>query len=917
MVIFSRQQGESTMRQHSQKIVLVVLGAIALALGVLVYLLDRNPANVYFLRGILKTPLISPPVFGAIGAFLPTFLHVFAFILISAAVLPSSSRHFFLVCLGWFTLEIVFELAQHPYIAPYITAAIPSWFSRVPLFENMKDYFLLGTFDPLDLLSITCGTLSAWITVTAVIRTNDTTSNALTRNTPSMHFSRLITMGALATLSVASIIGSGGNGGSSVPSSPVTTSSLASGIYDEPQTIILTTDRPATIYYSLDGNMPSVGSANTFSGPSPLANIQIAQDTNLLQYFAVDNTGGRESAKSETYVINNGAANGPGDPQNYYPIDQGNVWRNRLTVVETGFPTVISTTSTSVAGTKVINGATAVIMRESSPDTTGAGREDYNLKSSNGILLLGYTDPADTLSSQIVPYTLYSFTTQTNSSFVAFNRTGLDFGEDVDWDGVKETAAMSAVIAMKGLESVTVPVGTYLNCAKTEATLLLTVTLSSTHEQIAVASTQTNWFAPGVGQVKSIIATSGEDYSSTETDELIGYYVAGEGKGMLPQYAVASGVANANSDTEMPGKSEIAFDGTNYLAVYFRDGGSPGIYGVTLSGSGVGEILNAFPIAQLPQGSQFPRPAVAFDGNNYLVVYQQSGQIMGTRVSPTGTVLDSNGFAISTTGTSNWAPVIAFDGANYLVAWQRFGADYDIYGAFVTTGGQASTEFGIFQISGEQIEPSLAFDGTNYMVVWRDTRSGSGPSNDTDIYGTRVTKTGTVLDPSGIPISTASYYQGEPSIVFDGVNYFVVWVDQRNTQNYLDNDIYGALLKTDGTLLSGPSTTGGIAINTAPVNAAYVSVAYDGANYFVVWSVPNFSNDPHAGIFGARVSTNGNLVDGPSTETGISISGLPPAYSRYVYPDVLFNGENSLLIWTNNIELQGTTKSIEGILIYP
>jgi hypothetical protein len=292
---------------------------------------------------------------------------------------------------------------------------------------------------------------------------------------------------------------------------------------------------------------------------------------------------------------------------------------------------------------------------------------------------------------------------------------------------------------------------------------------------------------------------------------------------------------------------------------------------------------------------------------------------MGIRSSPSGTILDaSNGFAISTTGISNWAPVIAFDGTNYLVVWQKFGnGGYDIYGALVTTSGQPQGEFPVFQAQGEQIEPAIAFDGINYMVVWRDTRSGSGPSDDTDIYGARVTKAGTVLDPAGIPISTAPHVQGEPRIVFDGTNYFVVWVDERNTQNYLDNDIYGRRIQTDGALLDGPADTGGIAINTAPDNTGHVSVAFDGTGYFVVWSVLNYSNDPPAGIYGARVSMDGSLVDGPSTSTGISISGLPPASSKYVYPVILFNGKNSLLIWVNNIELSGATKDLDGVLIYP
>ncbi|MDD1750738.1 MAG: hypothetical protein LUO89_12800, partial [Methanothrix sp.] len=474
---------------------------------------------------------------------------------------------------------------------------------------------------------------------------------------------------------------------------------------------------------------------------------------------------------------------------------------------------------------------------------------------------------------------------------------------------------LNSIVTVKGFETETVPVGSFPNSARVETDASLSVTLSSDNTKITASTVQTQWFSPGIGPVKSVTATTASNFNSTEIEELIGYYVNGQGKGILSQFTLASGVANANSDTETPGKSAISFDGTNYLFVSCRNVGSPsGLYGVIISGAGAGKILNTFQI--LSQSCNFPRPAVAFDGTNYLVVFQQNGQIFGTRVSPSGNVLDGpSGFTISSGAPgviTNFAPVIAFDGTNYLVAWQKYNGGYDIYGSKVTTSGQVLGEFPISQAPGEQVEPSIAFDGTNYMVVWRDARNGF-----TDIYGTRVTQGGIVLDPTGIPISTAPGNQGEPQLVYDGANYFVVWVDQRNSLSYSDNDIYGARIKPDGTLLDGPSDTGGIAINKSTYNSGYVSVVFDGANYFVVWADTNYSIYPPAGIFAARVSTTGGLIDGPSTGDGISISGLPPTFSRYVYPAILFNGQNSLLTWLNNSELSGATKDIDGIVIYP
>src|SRR5262249_41502718 len=153
-------------------------------------------------------------------------------------------------------------------------------------------------------------------------------------------------------------------------------------------------------------------------------------------------------------------------------------------------------------------------------------------------------------------------------------------------------------------------------------------------------------------------------------------------------------------------------------------------------------------------------PAVAFDGTNYLVAWEDQRSasdldIFGARVAKTGALRDAAGFAISTTDSLQFNSAIAFDGTNYLVVWQdhRAGTDYDIYGARVTKTGAVLDPGGIpiSTAAHDQTGPKLAFDGTNYLVVWGDRRS-----NNADIYGARVSTNGTVLDPSSIPISTAS-----------------------------------------------------------------------------------------------------------------------------------------------------------------
>jgi hypothetical protein len=83
----------------------------------------------------------------------------------------------------------------------------------------------------------------------------------------------------------------------------------------------------------------------------------------------------------------------------------------------------------------------------------------------------------------------------------------------------------------------------------------------------------------------------------------------------------------------------------------------------------------------------------------------------------------------------------------------------------------------------DQREPAIAFGGGNFLVVWHDHRNNFS-STGIDVYGARVTPTGTVLDPTGILVSGAASSQEHPAIAFDGSNFLVVWHDLRNNLGY-------------------------------------------------------------------------------------------------------------------------------------
>jgi hypothetical protein len=297
----------------------------------------------------------------------------------------------------------------------------------------------------------------------------------------------------------------------------------------------------------------------------------------------------------------------------------------------------------------------------------------------------------------------------------------------------------------------------------------------------------------------------------------------------------------------------VAFDGTNYLVAWSDDrNGELDIYGARVSQTG--DVLDARALAISTADSVQNYPAISFDGTNFLVTWEDERNdrycdIYGARVTPDGTVLDRSGFAVSAMGNLQKAPVLDFDGTNYMVVWQDFrdATNYKIYGARVTTGRAVLDSIGI-PISTQncyQYAPGIAFDGTNYLVAWMDHRSDPYY----DIYGARVSPGGAVLDSTGFVVSNAVSTQRYPSISSDGSNCLVVWDDGRNSA-----DIYGARVTPSGTVLD----PAGLVIYTAPGLQYTPKLAFDGTDWLVVWKDGRSSG---SNIYGARVDMSGVTVD--------------------------------------------------------
>lgn len=196
---------------------------------------------------------------------------------------------------------------------------------------------------------------------------------------------------------------------------------------------------------------------------------------------------------------------GPGDVGNYAPLTQGSSWSYQGTDTTTGQPPIPYSNTATISGTKSVGGVVTTVLSETNPLNEGTPEESYYTKDSRGLTFHGNNDSTDAVTPQLVPHLTLRFPLEAGSTFEQINKKGLNLGQDLDGDGTNEKADLVSIVTVKGFENVTVPAGTFSNCAKVETRATVTVMASSNGARETEKATQTMWFAPGVGQVKLVV----------------------------------------------------------------------------------------------------------------------------------------------------------------------------------------------------------------------------------------------------------------------------------------------------------------------------------------------------------------------------------------------------------------------------
>ena len=339
-----------------------------------------------------------------------------------------------------------------------------------------------------------------------------------------------------------------------------------------------------------------------------------------------------------------------------------------------------------------------------------------------------------------------------------------------------------------------------------------------------------------------------------------------------------------------------------------------------------------FPIADNPDQPTYYDSEIsigaAFGGTNYLVGIQESFRprancsgevnpgnsrnIDAQLVSPTGALVGPR----IKTGGNGGPPLVAFDGRNYLMVWEE-DAQYSthIYGRFVSTGGtlvgpQFTVGTGTDMNFGLN---SILFDGANFFAVWQD-RSTAGNDGTGVIFGQFITPSGELLG-TRIQVSNAPHGQKEPTLAFDGTNILVAWVDGRyrnacyTDSHCAETDIFAQFVRKSSAASAGTLYGYNFLVSNSPwPRDNPITAAFDDTNYFIAFTqettLPNACP-----ASGCKWNAYGQIVTRGGARIGsqITISATAP---NHFNANVIWLGSQYLVTWTEDFE--GFAATIKG-----
>lgn len=335
-----------------------------------------------------------------------------------------------------------------------------------------------------------------------------------------------------------------------------------------------------------------------------------------------------------------------------------------------------------------------------------------------------------------------------------------------------------------------------------------------------------------------------------------------------------------------------------------------------------GPLGDRFEIANETYDVSHPAVDYDSQHQEYLVIWQsnppQEMHIYAERVSTFGRLLGR--YTISAPGnTTRRNADLAYNSQRdfFLVVWEQFdGNYYNVRARIFHPNGTVGNEFylGTGPALRNRYKPAVAYASTSdkFLVVW-ESMAVAGVSG--DIEAQVVSGTG-ALEGNNFLLAQGNYEYSfdEPELAYNRSRneYLVAWVRDQVAIN--QKDIFGTRVTRDGVILDNPALVIGYHTppETAPVVAAIPTIP-DYGGYMVAWELHYTASDYD--VYARTISGSGGLnpvvivVNSGSNEMMPAIAGQESidqyliTFSRYFAPPY------------TNTDLFGKIASINGDLV--
>jgi len=318
----------------------------------------------------------------------------------------------------------------------------------------------------------------------------------------------------------------------------------------------------------------------------------------------------------------------------------------------------------------------------------------------------------------------------------------------------------------------------------------------------------------------------------------------------------------------------LVFSGGSYLALDrprldpIVDAGAPlGLHRIASTGQPTGQFT--------PLTGKFhfyDEGPLASNGSSVLACWTP----IATRRTFVGSVIETPSLTFSSpallnvAATTQASPDTATSGSNMAVVWSE--AD-GVYAGRLTLDGQLLDGRGIRIGGRNNTRPSIVFDGTNYVIAWIESYPYS-------IKLARLSVSGVLLDPEGVTIKQLTCgFAGGLALARGAHATLVAWTD-----------CYRLVAMT-----VADDSTPGTPMDVMPASTQAIAAAWNGSEWLLAWEASSYydiEQPPLVEINAARLSPQLTLLDSKP----IDVSNTYGDSSPHVASD----GDGFLVAWSHS-----------------